>query len=574
MVTKRAKMWVVIILGLCMAPMLRGDWFEDFEGDPFDWSRWDVYSAPPSAGFGASIEEFEGNHYLAVREENAFTGQPGTGSAFGIAFVKDEDFTDVRVGAVVNVTGEASQNFCGLGARASYQTGFPQYDLVASAYIIHVNWEDGPANLSIDIEKVSYLQNRMRHDFEAEIPGYAHRRSYYAELDVVGTDPTYVTGSLYEYEGGPLLARVGPIVDTNGIDWWEDDPRISEYGHEEYVFLSGKSGVFGQNENPSPTGYLTQFDDVFSTSQGPGAVGPDPADGATAVALSPTLSWVEASYGAANGRRLWLGPAGAMMAVEPAGSTYEPGVLRAGQTYQWRVDQIDSEGAAVAGPTWSFTTVDALVVDDFESYANDAALRNVWDPNMASSTYDPNGLNFVETGLVAQGAKAMRLEYRNILPPFMQMFSRTFATPQDWTADDIVTLSVAFQGRQGNAIQPIFIIVEDDQARQGKAEAEDYAVLADEWNTVYIPLEVFAAQGVDPTGVKRLILGIGSGEDPGQGETTDVIYVDNLRLHQAQCFLADQIDVQGDVNGDCTVNLEDFLVLARGWLNSALAPAP
>ncbi len=565
MVTKRAKMWVVVVLGLCLMPVLRGDWFEDFEADPFDWSRWDVYSAPPSAGFSYTVEEAEGNRYLQLWEQQAYTGQAGTGSAFGIAFIKDDNFADVRVGTIVNVTGGASMNYCGLGARASYVTGVPGYGIVASAYVLHVNWEDGPANLSIDIEKVVELQNIMRRDFEAEVPGYAHRRSYYAELDVVGTDPTYVTGRLYEYPGGPLVAQVGPMVDTSGNDEWEDP------GVQDAPFLSGKSGVFGQNEHATPVGYRVLFDDVFSTSAGPAPVAPVPADGAQDVALSPTLSWVEADF--AVSRRLWFGPAGAMTSVEPAGPTYAPGVLRAGQTYQWRVDQIGSGGEVVTGLTWTFTTADALTVEDFEPYADDEALRNVWDPNALTPGIDPNGLNFVETNVVAQGDQAMRLEYRNVISPFRLGFARTFDPPQDWTADGVVSLSLAFHGRDENTIQPIFVMIEDDQTQQGTVEAEDYAVKADEWNTVYVPLDAFAAQGVDLARVRRLILGVGGGSDPGQGDKIDVLYVDHVRLHQAQC-LADQIDVAGDVNGDCTVNLEDFLVLARGWLNSALSPVP
>jgi len=564
----RLKLGVMILTGVwtAVAPSTRADWFWDFQADPVDLSRWDFYSAPPSAGFSVTVEQVDGNRYLQLWEQHAYTGQAGTGSAFGIGFVKDEDFTDVRVGAIVNVSSTASMNYCGLGARASYVTGVPDYGIVVSAYVLHVNWEDGPANLSIDIEKVVQLQNIMRHSFTAEVPGYAHHRSYYAELDVVGSDPTYVTGRLYEYPGGPLVAQVGPMIDTSGNDDWEDP------GVQDAPFPSGKSGLFGQNEHAQPVGYRVTFDDAFSRSIGPAAVAPDPPDGAQGVGWSPTLSWTEADF--AVGRRVWFGPAGAMTPVEPETTSYASGVLRPGQTYQWRVDQIGPGGELVAGLTWTFTTVDALTIDDFEDYADDAGLRVVWDPNVLSPGYDPNGLNFIETVQVAGGSQAMRVEYRNVMPPFRQTFGRTFDPPQDWTADGIASLSLAFHGRQENATQPMFVMLEDAQAQQGMAMSLDYAVKADEWNTVYIPLAVFADQGVDLANVRRLILGVGDGTDPGQGETTDVLYVDDIRLHQLECFHADQIDVHGDLNGDCTVDMEDFLVLARGWLNTALAAEP
>ena len=52
--------------------------------------------------------------------------------------------------------------------------------------------------------------------------------------------------------------------------------------------------------------------------------------------------------------------------------TYNPGALEWGKTYYWRVDEVN---AAVAespwkGVTWSFTTADFLVVDDFEVYTD------------------------------------------------------------------------------------------------------------------------------------------------------------------------------------------------------------
>ena len=184
----------------------------------------------------------EGNDYLGLHETSSINEG---GSAFSLCFGSDEVFADVRVGAVVNVAGDASHSYCGLGARAAYvmddgsMSGYP--GMIASAYVMHVSWDYGPAHLRIDVEKVVNLSNIMDRgeDYEVTVPGLNHARSYYAELDVVGADPTYVTGSLYEYQGGPLVARVATLVDTSANDAWEDP------GVRDEPFTQGMSGIFG-----------------------------------------------------------------------------------------------------------------------------------------------------------------------------------------------------------------------------------------------------------------------------------------------------------------------------------------
>lgn len=282
-----------------------------------------------------------GNPYLALAEtSSAAVG----GAQFGVGFGTAEQFTDVRFGAVVNVTGDASHNHHGLGARATYfvdpdgsMTGAP--GVVASCYVMHVNWENGPANLRIDVEKVVNLKNIMRTDFEVVVPQLANARSYYAQLDVVGSGPVYVTGSLYDYKGGPLVTQTPTMVDTVGNDPWEDPDE------QDAPFLKGLSGIFGQNEQSEPAGFYATFDDILSASDGPAAAAVVPAHEATNVSITTDLQCVEAEF--ATGRQLWFGPIGAMQLVDPAppGTTYDPGMLEVDQVYQWRVDQIGWSGS-------------------------------------------------------------------------------------------------------------------------------------------------------------------------------------------------------------------------------------
>ena len=221
-----------VMVSLVLSGTLEANWSESFDGEELDLATWQFHPFPDLAKTFTNtiLVDPNGNKYLSLDE----TTSVGTGgSAFGAGFGTDEVFTDVRVGAIVNVTGDASRNHHGLLARTVYVidpdgsiTGVAPGMFAPQVYVMHVNWEEGPANLRIDIEKVINMQNIMRNEvalgLEVAAPGLNHARSYYAELDVVGSGPVYVTGSLYEYKGGPLVVKTETMVDTSGNDPWAD----------------------------------------------------------------------------------------------------------------------------------------------------------------------------------------------------------------------------------------------------------------------------------------------------------------------------------------------------------------
>ena len=508
----------------------RANWIETFDGDQLDLPTWDFNSFPDltKTFTNTILTDPNGNKYLSLDEtSSADVG----GSAFGSGFGSDEVFTDVRIGSVVNVIGDASHNYCGLVGRTEYfidpdgsLTGVAPGFVAAKTYVMHVNWEDGPANLRIDIEKVVMLQNIMHNDTELGldllVPRLDNARSFYAEMDIVGSGPVYVTGSIYEYKDGPLVARTATMVDTNGNDPWEDE------GVNDEVFLSGASGIFAQNENGEPAGYHCTFDDVFSVSDGPAAVNPGPADGAVDVPFDVSLSWLEAQF--ATGRELWIGKPGAMEKVEPnpTGTTYTPGNLELGETYEWRVDQIGASGTVI-GHTWTFTIADYVVVDDFESYTTDEDIRNAWVDNI-----DVPGVEYV---LLASGENSsMLFEFQNQYDPFITEIARTFVDSQDWTANGVEELSLSFIGEHENAEHLWYITLEDAAGQSFRVETFPHAVQTDSWRQWTIALGLFSDGGVDLTSVKKITIGTGDGTDSGQtGEDRDHVYIDQIILQPA-----------------------------------------
>ncbi len=508
----------------------KANWLETFDGNSFHLATWQFGCYPDlTKTFDATIRDgLDDDDYLSLDETSpAHVG----GSQFGVGIGDPGGrFRDVRVGAEFNITGEASWNYHGLAARITYFnddgsiTGHP--GIIASCYVMVIHYEEGPANLKVELIKTVNLQTDIMATWQPEVPvpGLDHARSHYFELDVVGSDPVYITGSVYEYKGGPLLVRTPTFVDTSANDPWEA-PNLHDG-----VFKDGVSGIFAMWEDPQPAGYRSYFDSVFSVSDGPAAVNPSPVDGSIGVPVDVSLSWHEAEF--ATDRELWIGKPGAMGKVDPApsGTTYTPGSLELGQTYEWRIDQISPSGT-VTGHTWTFKTAEHVAVDDFESYANDEALRSAWVDNIAEA-----GIEYV---FLTTGAnKAMRLEFQNQYEPYFTEATRTFVSPQDWTAQSVEALSLSFVGEHENMEHLMYLTLEDASGKSFRVENPyRHACQSDSWRQWSVGLGLFGDSGVDLTSVKKITIGLGDGTNSGQvGGDRDHIYVDQIELCPAGLY--------------------------------------
>jgi hypothetical protein len=155
-------------------------------------------------------------------------------------------------------------------------------------------------------------------------------------------------------------------------------------------------------------------------------------------------------------------------------NTFTPGALEFNTTYYWRVDEVNDTavGSPWKGSVWSFTTADFIIVDDFETYTNDSPNRlfQTWIDGWGFSedeffpTGNPgNGTGatvghdiwaegtpytmIVETSVVRPGStKSMPFGYDNSNSPFNSETERTWASPQNWTLNNVKTLSLQVQG--------------------------------------------------------------------------------------------------------------------------------
>jgi len=156
----------------------------------------------------------------------------------------------------------------------------------------------------------------------------------------------------------PLAANGAPYAST-GVDV----NGQTAYG---YVFLSDKA-VVGLRITASGHDTLTicAVPRPFDPSQ---SHDPQPATEATDVPRDAVLSWAPGQFAATHD--VYLGaslddvnsatranPLGVLVSQGQTAGTYDAGRLEFGQTYYWRVDEVNAapDNTIIAGPIWSFT---------------------------------------------------------------------------------------------------------------------------------------------------------------------------------------------------------------------------
>ena len=280
----------------------------------------------------------------------------------------------------------------------------------------------------------------------------------------------------------------------------------------------------------------------------PGAIGnPQPANGATDVAMATVLSWTAADNAASHEVYLGLDKnvVGSADTTSPeykgpkavGAESYDPGLLEANTTYYWRVDEVYA-GNPVKGPVWTFTVGSHLLVDDFESYTDDdAAGEAVWQTWIDGFGVADNGAQvgnlmppYCEQTTVHSGAQSMPLFYVNEAGVTNSEASLTLVAPRDWTAGAVGELSLWFRGDSDNAAEPLYVAISNTAGAPGVVARDDPdAATKTVWKQWRISLQAFADQGIDLTNVDKLAIGLGSKAGAAAGGS-GTMYIDDIRL--------------------------------------------
>ena len=220
--------------------------------------------------------------------------------------------------------------------------------------------------------------------------------------------------------------------------------------------------------------------------------------------------------------------------------------LQLGETYFWRVDEVNDAASTPiwAGPVWSLSTADALVVDDFEGYGNASPDRpfQTWLDGVGYSAdeffpaeYGGNGTgagighdiwslssphyggHIMEASTtIAGSSQSMPFYYTNAGGAASQT-DRIWASPQDWSGHGIQTLVVNFYGDVDNSGGPLYVTINGQ-----KVTTPDTADLSlPEWQGWIIHL---APLGIDVSAVTSMSIGV-------EGVGAGMILVDDILLY-------------------------------------------
>jgi len=343
-------------------------------------------------------------------------------------------------------------------------------------------------------------------------------------------------------------------VSINGTDWiqLEDVPPFAQapgrngYAHNTTIDMGGVVAQYVRLTITAGHGMLPQYGlselRFFYIPTQPRESQPD--NGATDVAVDTMLKWRAGREAASHQISLSMDPdvvAQGMEAADATDAQYNPGPLDLAATYYWQVlDMNEAETpSAYTGDTWSFSTQEFIVVDDFEGYNDDCArIFFAWEDGLGHTgsegiegctvgPFNGNGTGsivghaeapFAETGIVHAGSKSMPLIYDGVSETTLSL------TPaQDWTQHGIKGLVLWFAGDPTNTGEELYVKINNTKVTyDGPADS----LMLKTWQMWYIDLQTLGAANL--ASVKELTIGLSS----GQG----MINVDDITLspHERQ----------------------------------------
>lgn len=340
---------------------------------------------------------------------------------------------------------------------------------------------------------------------------------------------------------------------------WDYSQQLGQIDFDNVTYLQLLLVVNANSQDYE--GWVWFYIDNMKLTGGGIALNPQPASGATDVDVETELSWDAGAF--ATSHNLYLGTSSAAVAaadgdsdpnnvlfVPVDGASFDPNGLEFNTQYFWRVDSVNdvNPDSPWRGVVWDFTTANFIIVDDFESYTNDAeAMERVFqtwidglgytepapgvEGNGTGSIlgYDPAFGDIMERTIVHGGLQSVALEYGNADAPFVSEIVRTFDEPQDWTINGFNTLRLSVYGRTGNGADQLYVTLEDSQGNTATLPlGGPEAVTTEAWMTVGDALSSFAAQGVDVASVAKMTVGVGDRTNPMKGAGT--ILLDDVEV--------------------------------------------
>jgi hypothetical protein len=352
---------------------------------------------------------------------------------------------------------------------------------------------------------------------------------------------------------------------TDGSDWTQLEgvppfakaPGTNGYAHNTTVDFNGalaKSVRLTANSNHGPFDKYGLSEVRFLYVPG-WAREPDPQNGAARIHPDAILSWRPGREAAMHDVYLSTDKQavmdGTVAAVTVAEASYSADTLELGETYHWRVDEINANEipSIWEGDTWSFTTADHLVVDDFESYngldpgdPQSNRIFMIWKDGAGYGTPDNppyfagNGTGslighaappFVEERIVHDGSQSMPYYYDNSGLSGKANYSEAsvdvsaLSAGSDWTRAGIKTLTLHFYGDPANSAgEQMYLKINGVEVLYDGASSNLTQRIWQPWN-----IELSSLVGANLQNVTEFIIGFRGGGGLG------TVYFDDIRLN-------------------------------------------
>ena len=321
-------------------------------------------------------------------------------------------------------------------------------------------------------------------------------------------------------------------IESPGWMWIWGDVR----NHINNLISQGRITAYDGNGTVVVTlmGPNTKLDGSFDPAI---ARDPSPRNHAQNVAKDTDLSWTAGDYAQdVDGHAVYFGTTDPPPFIQyRSGTSYDPGILELGQTYYWRITEVNDThlSSPWKGNLWTFEIANFLLVDDFEDYNNLGELQVAW--------VGADHLAYGRMGLDYDGPSSA---------------SRTFGSPQDWTEENVKALDLYFRG-DSNQAEQMYMTLEDGITSGTVIYGDANDLTTNDWTVWQIELQDF---GINLENVTNITIGFG---DVGGAGT---VYFDDIRLYPPRCMG----EVYLDLNGDCIVDFEDFAEYAGSWQESGI----
>jgi hypothetical protein len=270
------------------------------------------------------------------------------------------------------------------------------------------------------------------------------------------------------------------------------------------------------------------------------ASNPDPANGATNIAIGKLLSWKAGRE--ADDHKIYIGSDKNLVAegtAEITATTEEPNYvpsLALSQTYYWRVDEVNEaeEYPIWDGPVWSFSTLDYVLIDGFETGYGDTstdAVYKTWKDgveqgNAANGSYmGRSSPPYLQT-INHSGGHSAPMKYRNGSATYSEVTADTskLAIGSDWTKGNPDTLEIWFRADANDVNESVTdqLYVKLNNANKMIYDGPASYIRRAAWTRWQVPLT-----GINLSNITSITIGA---ERIGAAGGTGIIYLDDIRL--------------------------------------------